>query len=345
MMVAALTTAGLATAVVASPVYTPTSPDSQAESVSLTGLDLHSERGAKLALSRIRQAAKDVCGVPVDVGPIWASARPNTCVITVVDRAVAKLDDPMVSALNSGHGRLRRPTRRRTAIGRRDRRPMRRRAVGRVGRQIAGDRHFASVAVYRGPLLRELGAATARMGASEQHLGRRTVSRRWPQRRADQSGRPASRPAGRADRQTGASPDRPRRRPRTDHRAAGDAGAGGPAPGRRPDPDARRPAGLVLAWCRGRRGRHHPGDRQLATSERGRRRGCVQAGDHYQGRLPADRRDLRRAPARRPARVAERRAAAGGAGVRQSLRRRRDGLLLRRRLGGDPADRGARRRA
>ena len=105
MMVAALTTAGLATAVVASPVGTPTSsPDSQAERVSLAGLDLHSERGASLALSRIRQAAKDVCGVPVDIGPIWASARPNTCVITVVDRAVTKLDDPMVSALNSGHG-------------------------------------------------------------------------------------------------------------------------------------------------------------------------------------------------------------------------------------------------
>ncbi len=104
MIVAALGTAGLATRVSASPVDTRASRDVQAETVSLTGLDLHSERGAKLALARIRQAAKDVCGVPVDTGPIWANARPNTCVIAVVDRAVAKLDDPMVSALNSGPG-------------------------------------------------------------------------------------------------------------------------------------------------------------------------------------------------------------------------------------------------
>ena len=103
-LVAALTTAGFATAVGAAPANTPTSsPDRLAETVSLTGLDLHSERGAKLALKRIRQAAKDVCGVPVDLGPIWASARPNTCVITVVDQAVAQLDAPMVTALNS-HG-------------------------------------------------------------------------------------------------------------------------------------------------------------------------------------------------------------------------------------------------
>ena len=74
--------------------------------MSLTGLDLHSEQGARLALSRIRQAAKDVCGVPVDAGPIWADNRPNLCVTAVVNRAVAKLDDPNVTALNSGHGRL-----------------------------------------------------------------------------------------------------------------------------------------------------------------------------------------------------------------------------------------------
>jgi UrcA family protein len=73
--------------------------------VSLAGLDLHSERGAKLALSRIRQAAKDVCGVPVDMGPVWASARPNTCVIAVVNRAVVTLDNPVVTALNAGGGR------------------------------------------------------------------------------------------------------------------------------------------------------------------------------------------------------------------------------------------------
>ena len=105
MMVAALTTAGLAADVSASPVFTPTSnPDLNAETVSLTGLDLHSEQNAKLALSRIRQAAKDVCGVPADAGPIWANDRPNNCVIDAVNRAVAELDDPMVTALNSGHG-------------------------------------------------------------------------------------------------------------------------------------------------------------------------------------------------------------------------------------------------
>lgn len=100
MMVAALTAAGLATDVGASPVYTPTSnPGLQAETVSLAGLDLRSEQGAKRALLRIRQAA--LCGVP-NAGPIWASSRPNTCVIAAVNRAVATLDNPTVTALNAG---------------------------------------------------------------------------------------------------------------------------------------------------------------------------------------------------------------------------------------------------
>lgn len=51
-MVAAPTTAGFATAVSASPVYTPSNPDLNAETASLSGLDLRSEQCAKLALSR-----------------------------------------------------------------------------------------------------------------------------------------------------------------------------------------------------------------------------------------------------------------------------------------------------
>jgi UrcA family protein len=102
MMVAALTTAGFATAAYASPVYTPTSnPDLNAEAVSTAGLDLHSERDARRALLRIREAAKDVCGVTD--GSIWAQPHPNACVIAAVNRAVAQLDEPMVTALHSGH--------------------------------------------------------------------------------------------------------------------------------------------------------------------------------------------------------------------------------------------------
>ena len=56
------------------------------------------------------------------------------------------------------------------------------------------------------------------------------------------------------------------------------------------------------------------------------------------------RRPRTRSPAAHAA-PAPRRAAAGGAGLRQPLRRRRDGLFLRRRLRGDPADGGPRRRA
>jgi UrcA family protein len=103
MMVAALTTAGFATAVGASPVYTPASNlDLNAETVSLVGLDLHSVQGAKRALRRIHVAAEDVCGVPV--GSVWAHAHPNPCVIAAVDRAVARLDNPNVTALHSGRG-------------------------------------------------------------------------------------------------------------------------------------------------------------------------------------------------------------------------------------------------
>ena len=103
MMVAALTAASLAATAGASPVYTPTSnPALNAEAVSLAGLDLHSAQGAKRALLRIRVAAEDVCGIPE--GSVWASPRPNPCVIAAVDRAVARLDNPNVTALQGRRG-------------------------------------------------------------------------------------------------------------------------------------------------------------------------------------------------------------------------------------------------
>jgi len=67
--------------------------------VSVGDLNISSEAGAKVALERIRVAARSICG------PAPSAALPRTmdyapCVRNITDRAVASLDSPLVTALN-----------------------------------------------------------------------------------------------------------------------------------------------------------------------------------------------------------------------------------------------------
>ncbi len=71
--------------------------------VPASDLNLASGAGAKVLLSRIHRAAETICGIEpatmqFDLGRLY-----QTCVAGAVDRAVAKLDNPVVTAAN-GHG-------------------------------------------------------------------------------------------------------------------------------------------------------------------------------------------------------------------------------------------------
>jgi UrcA family protein len=82
----------------------PSSADTDVVSVkvALAGLDLRSDAGAKVALSRIHQAARHICGGEPDARDLSSHAMFRTCEKDTVDRAVTSLGSPMVIALNAG---------------------------------------------------------------------------------------------------------------------------------------------------------------------------------------------------------------------------------------------------
>jgi UrcA family protein len=67
--------------------------------VSLAGINLQSQAGAQVAVGRIHFAARQICGeeTTADLG---ARARYSACMNQVTQRAVARLDSPLVTALN-----------------------------------------------------------------------------------------------------------------------------------------------------------------------------------------------------------------------------------------------------
>jgi UrcA family protein len=99
--VSALAILGFATGVrAASP------SDSPSIKVSLTGVDLGSQDGAKVALQRISRAAQRVCGEDPTIRTLDLTYPYVTCVNATVDHAVGVLDSPRVTALNAAaHGK------------------------------------------------------------------------------------------------------------------------------------------------------------------------------------------------------------------------------------------------
>lgn len=80
----------------------PNDPDSVSVTIQLADLDLSSNAGAQVAFSRIKSAAKAVCGEAASpreglFGPY------RQCVQGATDRAVDRLGNPIVAAMN-GHG-------------------------------------------------------------------------------------------------------------------------------------------------------------------------------------------------------------------------------------------------
>ena len=86
----------------AAPASNPTSDVvTVSKTVSVADLDIGSPAGANAALARLRYAAKAACdpgGTPLDGGTQY-----RACVSDAVDRAVASLGSPVLTAINSGH--------------------------------------------------------------------------------------------------------------------------------------------------------------------------------------------------------------------------------------------------
>lgn len=73
--------------------------------VRLGDLDLTSSDGAQAAMSRIHRAAREICGPDPDVREFDSRRLYNQCVDQAVDRAVASLDMPMVTAASARNER------------------------------------------------------------------------------------------------------------------------------------------------------------------------------------------------------------------------------------------------
>jgi len=78
--------------------------DTASVTVQVSDLDLNSREGARAALGRIHVAAQMICGPTPSPVEIARLTRFNACMKADVDKAVASLDRPMLTALNNTHG-------------------------------------------------------------------------------------------------------------------------------------------------------------------------------------------------------------------------------------------------
>lgn len=98
----ALAGLGIAASAQAQPAATP-APADEAEVVNYSDLNINREPGAEAMLRRITSAADQICGRESQRTSLDRVALHQACVRSTVDRTVADLGSPMVTALNSGH--------------------------------------------------------------------------------------------------------------------------------------------------------------------------------------------------------------------------------------------------
>ena len=80
-------------------------PDSHSAKVSLADVDLGTDDGAKVALQRIRSAARRVCSEDPNIRNVDLTHPYVDCLNATVDHAVGVLGSSRVTALNVAHGR------------------------------------------------------------------------------------------------------------------------------------------------------------------------------------------------------------------------------------------------
>jgi len=76
------------------------------KTVKFADLNITSEAGAKVLYGRIRDAARDVCGVSSGGDPILRTGV-NACIQKAIDKAVKDVNSPVLSSLRFGSGGVR----------------------------------------------------------------------------------------------------------------------------------------------------------------------------------------------------------------------------------------------
>jgi UrcA family protein len=92
----------IATAHASPATQTASDPFATSIAVSISDLNASTPAGAAVVLTRVRAAAETVCGGEPDIRLIGQRTLYQTCVKTTVERVVASLGNPMVTALNHG---------------------------------------------------------------------------------------------------------------------------------------------------------------------------------------------------------------------------------------------------
>ena len=78
------------------------SDDTLSVKVSYQGLDLSSDAGAKMMLTRITHAAREICGPGPDARLFNETRAYQACVTAITNRAVTQLDSPKVTQVAGG---------------------------------------------------------------------------------------------------------------------------------------------------------------------------------------------------------------------------------------------------
>ena len=102
--VAAIATLACAASTHAAPATDASSdPSAISVNVSIADLNLASPSGARAVLGRIHAAARTICGDEPDIRLTERFAIYQSCLKTTVNRTVASLDAPLVTAMNGRH--------------------------------------------------------------------------------------------------------------------------------------------------------------------------------------------------------------------------------------------------
>ena len=75
-------------------------PDALTMKVSVAGIDLRTEAGARVALQRVKAAARSICGDDASLHAVDAYEHQRACMKTTIDRTVTTLNSPLVASLS-----------------------------------------------------------------------------------------------------------------------------------------------------------------------------------------------------------------------------------------------------
>lgn len=89
----------------ATPVWAASDPDQVTIRVKVGDLNLDTESGAQVALSRIRNASYFVCGEEPSARSLQEAMLYRACMNRTVGQAVAMANKPVLTALAGSHGR------------------------------------------------------------------------------------------------------------------------------------------------------------------------------------------------------------------------------------------------